>query len=692
MAVYVVGLPVFQMYVLLIGKRQNLLGKPNFMHRYGHLYKRYEPQYYYWEMVVQLRRLTMVCTLFFCRKDGALQAAVGLIFSSFFLAMQFFSRPYRLIYIDRLDSASCVLNMCYIVVGVVQSYSEIKAIKDFFEMSLIVAFALITVTVTALIAFEIVEMTMQRKAVSQASKRFIKVMTQEMIPDPGEALADAEKRVSRILLASRIAFSMLDPEKVCPLLLTLAKSCSLPPLLTSNAHTCNDRYVMKNGVVSTQDLCNQFPVMSSAEGTKRAVTITPQQAELLVNMIGTFEDPDGIVYFVEEDFVTYLVQELICRNFVVPGFSTLEDELRRSNLHQYGVGPTFFSDVLEGLGKYLEGLDRRQLKKLAEKYRTDGTKMSAPRNAAFAAEAVLQELPNTLDPYGSYGFIKRGLDKAEAIELMRLERIMARSLSDSGYLSDYQHNSDANAIRAFVRGCPLIIEWMADPKLSSPQDVRSLHKLLSYASEVHSNNGSFSSLFASMVREEDHAAFAGFLVEATEAERVAIHWMLRRIMMARERGVSTPMSWAIRANDALRGRERHDGGATKRRWNRLNIAFQTESQKKIGTVGDVVQRVVKPSRNRYWTKAQLKSGIGLGWSKRSNTRTAQNGSFRPSSASDSSSVQLSFLDRSMNTSIDDDSVVSHDPTPSSHALEMPRRYAPTRPRGPGANGDVSTAV
>ena len=57
---YVIGFPAFQAYVLFEGKRKNLLATPSYQIKYGFLYHRYEADHYWWELVIQLRRVGLV--------------------------------------------------------------------------------------------------------------------------------------------------------------------------------------------------------------------------------------------------------------------------------------------------------------------------------------------------------------------------------------------------------------------------------------------------------------------------------------------------------------------------------------------------------------------------------------------------------------------------------------------------------
>lgn len=58
--VYGFGLPIYLFWALTNAKRRNLMGDMNFIQRYGWLYLRYNRDYYYWEIVMLLRKLFIV--------------------------------------------------------------------------------------------------------------------------------------------------------------------------------------------------------------------------------------------------------------------------------------------------------------------------------------------------------------------------------------------------------------------------------------------------------------------------------------------------------------------------------------------------------------------------------------------------------------------------------------------------------
>jgi hypothetical protein len=59
-AIYVVGIPLMYAYVLIKGRQQNRLYTKLHVRKFGRLYSRFEPKYFYWELIIFARRLGIV--------------------------------------------------------------------------------------------------------------------------------------------------------------------------------------------------------------------------------------------------------------------------------------------------------------------------------------------------------------------------------------------------------------------------------------------------------------------------------------------------------------------------------------------------------------------------------------------------------------------------------------------------------
>ena len=79
---YVLGIPLF--FTLKLSRGRSVLNHTRFGRKYGYLYKRYEVEYYYWEVVILLRKVLLsVVRLWLVLPNGDVlpvqQAALGMV-------------------------------------------------------------------------------------------------------------------------------------------------------------------------------------------------------------------------------------------------------------------------------------------------------------------------------------------------------------------------------------------------------------------------------------------------------------------------------------------------------------------------------------------------------------------------------------------------------------------------------------
>jgi len=151
-AFYLIGTPLAYMIVLYRGYRENKLYSKEHLKRWGLLYGRFEPDYFFWELVIMLRRLCAVSVkcLFNIRLAvyqesgyiGNYQAALmaGTMVLAF--AMHFYAHPFSNPWLDFGDAFylgctvfSCILGVCF---STARTPSEVLWMKRlfFFNVSL----------------------------------------------------------------------------------------------------------------------------------------------------------------------------------------------------------------------------------------------------------------------------------------------------------------------------------------------------------------------------------------------------------------------------------------------------------------------------------------------------------------------------------------------------------------------------
>ncbi|KAK3278662.1 hypothetical protein CYMTET_13415 [Cymbomonas tetramitiformis] len=92
--IYVIGIPVLIIWILLAGGRDNLLATPVYLRRYGFLYRRYRPEYYWWELMLLARRF-VCCSVAVLLQGYYIQPSTGLLMLILALCGQTFSQPFK---------------------------------------------------------------------------------------------------------------------------------------------------------------------------------------------------------------------------------------------------------------------------------------------------------------------------------------------------------------------------------------------------------------------------------------------------------------------------------------------------------------------------------------------------------------------------------------------------------------------
>eukprot|EP00736_Rhodelphis_marinus_P002492 Rmarinus@m.17028 len=107
---YLIGFPVMFTYILFYSGRKPGGGYSEKHHlRYGFLYERFESEYFYWELLVILRKMVFSIIQVFVRSDPVLQTGVSLVVLTVFLVLQYSVRPFLQ---DRYDVLECVCLSC----------------------------------------------------------------------------------------------------------------------------------------------------------------------------------------------------------------------------------------------------------------------------------------------------------------------------------------------------------------------------------------------------------------------------------------------------------------------------------------------------------------------------------------------------------------------------------------------------
>ena len=563
---YVIGIPLFQAYILFNGKRKNLLADPKYLIKYGFLYTRYNARFFYWELVVQIRRIVFVSINYFAWNLPMMQAACGLVASGFFLALQFSAGPFRHSYINTIDSMACTVNMAYIIVGLVDSYASDPLQRLIFEVMMNSCFVGIMAFSALILILEDFDMSAQIRASKMAALRFRSLVLTECLPDGDETVDEMEKRTDRILTTCRLAFRILDRDE--------------------------------SGILEIEDFVENFSYLRFGKGLGESGVegdLSLAQGQALTAIMSRYIDQNGKPIVLESDFLHQVVSELCSRSVTEIGKGTgIRRLLRERGFADSGITDTFVTDAIDQLAlrlgfqgtvmqasvvddlkrrlakmgtrgspdavgiksefvnKVLSRLKSRDSKSrngrdspgagdaegnsddslrkvVADQYNIDVQKLDPLLNLDLMTSEILQELTNTLDPHGLVGTFHKGLNTEETMRVIRLERLMRTALSDAGPVSHFRHDSYSSIMRTLVDATPTILTFLCDIGTCSQDDADCIHRLTRFLAKQYDTYGTNLSPFVSMVDSLDHAPLVTWMMTASESDRDNVNWLIDSI-------------------------------------------------------------------------------------------------------------------------------------------------------------------
>jgi len=133
LAVYVVGIPAFQYWVLTHGDKNDLKADPEFLARWSWMYCDFKHVAYRWECLLTFRRFAFSFILVLAASEGYVQATAASVVIVFCLTIQVLYQPFLSRRINVLDQASMFAVFLYIFLGVIFSAYEDRG-NNAFEM------------------------------------------------------------------------------------------------------------------------------------------------------------------------------------------------------------------------------------------------------------------------------------------------------------------------------------------------------------------------------------------------------------------------------------------------------------------------------------------------------------------------------------------------------------------------------
>lgn len=165
---YAVGIPLFFAMRLYNGRHQ--LNHLRFGRKYGYLYKRYDVDWYFWEITIMARKILLsmvrLCLVLPNGEPlGVQQVSLGMLVMLIFLCAQAFALPYSEGHLDVLETALLTVNYIFLFIGLCNylierqsEYASDRELSDPLEGSLM--FVLI-VGVAFIIFFITLDVTLQ---------------------------------------------------------------------------------------------------------------------------------------------------------------------------------------------------------------------------------------------------------------------------------------------------------------------------------------------------------------------------------------------------------------------------------------------------------------------------------------------------------------------------------------------------
>jgi len=167
-ALYAVGIPVF--FGMRLYRGRHMLNHLRFGRKYGYLYKRYDVDWYFWEIVIMLRKVMLsVVRLFLVLPNGeplpVQQASLGMSVLLVFLCAQAFALPYCEGHLDVLETALLTVNYVFLFIGLCNylidrqpQYSSDSDLEGGLEVTLL---AVLITGVVFIVFFTVLDLTLQ---------------------------------------------------------------------------------------------------------------------------------------------------------------------------------------------------------------------------------------------------------------------------------------------------------------------------------------------------------------------------------------------------------------------------------------------------------------------------------------------------------------------------------------------------
>lgn len=156
--IYTVGYMSFIIWKLLTMWSRKSFSEPHNLRRYGFLYRRFEPDYFWMSIMILIRRVGFVCALVFISSPAYQAGGLALIINAS-LMLHVYTAPYVDTYLDVLFSFLLVALM-FVTFGGVMFYSDHLSTgeRDLLEWLTLAVFSAIVLVFLVIFANEVIRM------------------------------------------------------------------------------------------------------------------------------------------------------------------------------------------------------------------------------------------------------------------------------------------------------------------------------------------------------------------------------------------------------------------------------------------------------------------------------------------------------------------------------------------------------
>jgi len=526
---YVVGLPLFLGIVSFVGYSSGLLNHPSFLRRYGWTYQRYETHFFFWELVIMLRRVSLCAALVFLGDKPFRQALVGFAILITSFSAQVALKPFRSELIDFIDSAGIYVNTLYIIVGIL---SSVDSFEDERLLSYILLVSIIFVCICGICA---VAKEFQMAYSRSKSASFLAKILPGAITEHPELVENKQNRLLKLLDK---AFDTVDADgsgivSIEELRFALRQGLHL------EVRQVNE--VLRNAAMY---ITTSF-IRSEEKGVNRQKfrQLIMEQVLLLAFGETTFQSPIERNFAWDPLVMVYHLGTWVYKK----AYALISNKAKRTRLEEMliveGAGKTNMEkailvcrELIRAL-RTIQGADKNMDSFVVP------TGAETPFTPAGYDEEELEEdigdvglVAELLSSFRHHAFQRWLLNEPDTANILlfhNLDSIMGSYIADTGYASAYTMSSEALVFNELAEKFPYLIDYVINEDQTANENFREMVTELIAVREHHANHvtlhGGKDPSLGALVTNIDRGAILHWLVHAPQSRRKQFRTLLENI-------------------------------------------------------------------------------------------------------------------------------------------------------------------